>query len=177
MKDKILPTVKIHKDLKLVLESLYNKCRYKFTDLIQESESSEYGACTFSLDSQSIKYRAAKITPTKTGQFVTLWKRDKSGVTQPHSLKDDFDIYVISVRANNHFGHFVFPKSVLAKQGVLSTKQNEGKRGFRVYPPWDLVSNKQAHKTQLWQLDYFLQIDIRKPLDTKRADLLYFKSN
>jgi len=33
-------------------------------------------------------------------------------------------------------------KSIISKNGKL------GKRGIRVYPPWDMVTNKQAEKTQ-----------------------------
>jgi hypothetical protein len=38
---------------------------------------------------------------------------------------------------------------------IISTHLKEGKRGMRVYPPWDLPSSKQAKKTQQWQLPYF----------------------
>ncbi|RYE38879.1 MAG: MepB domain containing protein, partial [Sphingobacteriales bacterium] len=38
---------------------------------------------------------------------------------------------------------------------ILSGNGKNGKRGFRVYPPWDLTENSQARKTQQWQLEYF----------------------
>ena len=41
---------------------------------------------------------------------------------------------------------------------IISTSKKEGKRGFRVYPPWDTATNKQAVKTQQWQLDYYYEI-------------------
>jgi hypothetical protein len=44
-----------------------------------ERESLEYAACSFKLNSMSVKFRVAKITPTKIGQFVTLWKRVSKG--------------------------------------------------------------------------------------------------
>jgi hypothetical protein len=37
-----------------------------------EAESAEYGAYTFELNDLSVRFRVAKITPTKIGQFVTL---------------------------------------------------------------------------------------------------------
>ena len=56
---------------------------------------------------------------------------------------------------DNQLGQFVFPKSVLIAKGIISTTTKEGKRGFRVYPSWDVAKSKQAIKTQQWQLDYF----------------------
>jgi hypothetical protein len=99
--------------------------------------------------------REAKITPKKIGQFVSVWKRNEKGVTEPHELTDDFEFYVIKCKSENRNGQFIFPKEELAKRGIVSTPQKEGKRGFRVYPPWDKAENKQAIKTQAWQLNYF----------------------
>ena len=53
-------------------------------------------------------------------------------------------------------GHFAFPTSALVKHGIVSVKGSGGKRGFRVYPPWSEVSNRQAIKTQHWQCSYFI---------------------
>ena len=52
----------------------------------------------------------------------------------------------------------MFPKQVLVAKNIVSNKLKEGKRGFRVYPPWDEAKNKQAITTQKWQLNYFLSI-------------------
>jgi hypothetical protein len=49
-----------------------------------------------------------------------------------------------------------FLKSVLADKGIITKNGKEGKRGIRVYPPWDIATNKQAEKTQSWQTKYFL---------------------
>ena len=163
----------IHKDLAFIIENIYDKCGYKYTSPIKEAESSEYGAYTFELNGQSIKFRSAKITPTKIGQFVTLWKRDKNGITQPHDILDPINLFIISTKKDNHFGHFVFPKSVLIKQGVISNNGKGGKRGIRVYSPWDIPTNKQAKKTQAWQLNYFLEINESKSVDFERIKMLY----
>jgi len=37
---------------------------------------------------------------------------------------------------------------------------------------WDLTTNKQAQKTQLWQTKYFLQISQDQPIDLTRAKKL-----
>jgi hypothetical protein len=47
---------------------------------------------------------------------------------------------------------------VFHQQGILSDNIKEGKRAIRVYPPWDKAENKQAIKTQAWQLLYFLEV-------------------
>lgn len=130
---------------------------FEITDFIKEAESREYDACIFKLDNKSVKFRSAKITPTKTGQFVTLWKRNRAGITQPHEESDPFDLYIISVRKEKLSGQFVFTKQVLIEHNILSTSKKEGKRGFRVYPPWDVTANKQAQKTQKWQAEFFVE--------------------
>ena len=90
---------------------------------------------------------------------MTFWKRNKLGITEPFSEFDRIDFYVINVKIETNFGQFVFPKSELITKGILSTNKKEGKRGFRVYPKWDKTTNKQAEKTQKWQLNYFYEID------------------
>ncbi|MBP9726762.1 MAG: MepB family protein [Gammaproteobacteria bacterium] len=154
---------------------LYDLYPFKFSELILENESTEYGACSFKLDSFKIKFRSAKITPTKVGQFVTLWKRLKNGPIQPHDILDDIDFFVISTRKENNFGQFVFSKSVLCEQGILSNSNQKGKLAIRVYPPWDISLNKQAQKTQAWQLKYFLEISENKPIDFEQAKKLFKK--
>ena len=97
----------------------------------------------------------AKITPKKIGQFVSVWKRNKAGVTQPRELSDDFNFLVIVCEKEHLKGQFTFPKEILAEKGIVSTSEREGKRGFRVYPPWDKPENKQAIKSQEWQVEFF----------------------
>jgi hypothetical protein len=152
---------------------VYKPCRFNYSQPVVEPESAEYGACEFKLNDFMIKFRVAKITPTKTGQFVTLWKRINKGPIQPYDVSDLIDFFVVSVRKDDHFGQFIFPKAVLSEQGVLSTKGQGGKRAIRVYPPWDKDLNRQATKTQQWQLKYFLEIAQDKKIDCAEARLLY----
>ncbi|MEA5260774.1 MepB family protein [Arcicella aquatica] len=159
-----------NKDFLLAKVLVYNQCGFKCTEPIPATESAEYGACDFRLDSLNIKYRMAKITPTKTGQFVTLWKRNNEGIIEPYDINDEIDFVVISTRSDNHFGQFIFPKAVLLQKGILSGNYKEGKRAIRVYPPWDIANSKQALKTQQWQLAYFLEIP-----DNGLADLVLAK--
>ncbi len=123
-----------------------------------ERESKEYDACTFSIKNAIVAGRNAKVTPKKIGQFVTFWKREGDGPIAPYELSDDFDFLLVNVATEHHQGQFLFSKAVLVKQGIVSSATREGKRAFRVYPPWDEVSSAQARKSQKWQLQYFVAL-------------------
>ncbi|MGB3160007.1 MAG: MepB family protein, partial [Carnobacterium sp.] len=58
----------------------------------------------------------------------------------------------------NVFGQFIFPKDLLLRKGILSSKSTKGKMAIRVYPSWDVPSNRQGVKTQEWQLPYFIDM-------------------
>lgn len=147
-----------HNDLQLAKELFYDPCNFDFKNPKLSVESIEYGACTFELHGKKIQHRVSKITPTKNGQFVTLWKRNQDGITEPFDINDPVDFFIITARSGDHLGQFIFPKSDLAHKGIITQNGKSGKRGFRVYPPWDKAESKQAEKTQNWQLDYFLTI-------------------
>jgi len=172
-RDNLTTSNPIPTDLLIVKEFVYDKCGYDLTDLKTEIESAEYAACTFRLNGMAIKYRVSKITPTKTGQFVAIWKRNHKGVTEPFDFSDDIDFLIITTRSGDNFGQFIFPKSVLLNKGIMSGSNKEGKRGIRVYPPWDKTTNKQAEKTQQWQTEYFLKIPNDSSIDLIRAKKLF----
>ena len=158
-----------YSELELIDKIVFKTCGLELTNVETELESREYFAHNFELGGQKVKFRTAKITPTKTGQFVTIWKRNENGITEPFDILDDIDFYIIATRKETEFGLFVFPKNVLYENKILSDKNRDGKRGIRVYPSWDLTTNKQAQKTQLWQTKYFLEITQDKQIDLKRA--------
>lgn len=138
---------------------VYSKCSLEISNFKLALESKEYYACQFELNGKTILSRNAKITPKKIGQFVTFWKRNNNGIIEPFNEIDSFDFYVVHARNEDRLGQFVFPKSILIKKGILSTKLNEGKRAFRVYPLWDVAKNKQAIQSQTWQLKYFYEVN------------------
>ena len=166
-----------HTDLKVAKELVYDKCVFDLTNPKLNSESLEYGACSFGLNGKAIQHRVSKITPKKTGQFVTIWKRNKDGITEPFHISDDIDFIIITTRSGNNLGQFVFPKSVLADKRIITRNGKEGKRGIRVYPPWDIAINKQAEKTQNWQTKYFLIIKNDNATDLDLAKKLFAKNN
>ncbi|MEP6749807.1 MAG: MepB family protein [Bacteroidota bacterium] len=163
----------IYPDLDQIKKLVFQACGLDFSNFETEEESQEYAACSFTLDRQHVKFRKAKITPTKIGQFVTIWKRNEKATTQPFDISDDIDFYLIAARQQNQFGLFIFTKSVLYNHKILSDKTRDGKRGIRVYPTWDLPTNKQAQKTQQWQTRYFLEVSQNKLIDLKKAKLLF----
>lgn len=142
-----------------LLKQNYLLFSIEITNVIFDDESKEYKACSFQLDKAKIIFRKSKITPKKVGQFITFWKRNKFGPIEPYNENDDFDYFVVNCISENNQGQFIFPKSILVHKGIISTKNNEGKRAFRVYPNWEKTTNKQAAKTQFWQKEYFIQLN------------------
>lgn len=161
-------------DLLKTIEFIYNPCGLTCTHLSKEITNKDYGAFIFKLNDLTIRFRSAKITPKKIGQFVTLWKRNSDGISQPYNIDDHADLFVISVQNNNNFGQFVFPKNILLEQNIIANMGKGGKRGIRVYPPWDIPENSTAQKTQLWQLRYFLNIPSHVPINCALVKKLYF---
>lgn len=122
----------------------------------KDKECLDYCGYNFQIGSQSIKFRKAKLTPKKTGQFVTLWKRNLQGQTVPFDLDDNFDLFIIFTEHTHQSGIFIFPKEILAKMGVLTSSTGEGKRGFRLYPKWDVPVSRQGLATKKWQMEHFI---------------------
>jgi len=151
-----------HQDLQIIKSLIYDKCGLDLTHLKVHEESKEYAACSFKLSNKAIEHRLAKITPSKTGQFVTIWKRNANGITEPFNATDDIDYLFITTRKDDNLGQFIFPKSVLIDKGIFTLKEKDGKRGIRVYPPWDVTTSKQAITTQNWQVKYFLTVSNNK---------------
>jgi len=136
------------------IADFFKKYDLQISQIIPEKESAEYCACDFKINDFNIKFRKSKITPTKVGQFVTVWKRIENGTIAPFENTDFIDFLIVCSKNDANFGYFIFPKKVLVQQGIF-TEIKEGKRAFRVYPPWDIAVNNQAVKTQRWQLEYF----------------------
>lgn len=155
-------------DLLSAAAIVFAKVDLKIAALQKEQESREYNAYHFQLNHKNICYRQAKITPTKTGQFVTLWKRNLTGVIAPFDYSDEIDFVMINVRREQNWGLFIFPKQILLEKGVFSTADKEGIRATRVYPAWDATTSKQAQKTQKWQLNYFFEFTDQENIDWQR---------
>ncbi|MFD1551968.1 MepB family protein [Putridiphycobacter roseus] len=139
-------------------QTLYHQSGLNIQNYEEEAESREYHACRFTINGFKVIGRQAKITPTKTGQFVTSWQRNKDGITEPFNEASGIDFLVIHVIKAGKMGQFIFPLARLIQKGIIHSATKAGKRGFRVYPPWDETTSKQAQKTQAWQLLYFVDL-------------------
>ncbi|MBZ4322946.1 MepB family protein [Streptomyces huiliensis] len=162
-----------HDDLAAAKALVYDPYGFACSPPVPEPESTEYAACAFTLDGRSVRFRVAKTTPTKAGQFVTVWQRSAEGPIRPFDADDGVDLFVVGSRDDGGFGQFVFPCEVLCERGIVSRGGSGGKRGFRVYPPWVTTSSRQARGTQAWQVRHFLDLSGRGPADLRRARALY----
>ena len=124
---------------------------------VPEAESAQYGACRTELHGRRLVLRVAKTTPTKSGQFVTVWKRPHpDSEIAPLDEADPIDVVLIAVADSAQHGFFIFPRSVLLERGVMSRASQGGKRALRVYPPWCAPESVQAQRTQRWQAAWFV---------------------
>lgn len=149
--------------LKHINEIIYEPHQFTISSIKQEAQNAEYAAGLFTLSSQSTiktaRFRVAKQTPTKIGQFVTFWEKDSKGINQPFQYDSSPDLLVVTTFKDSHaFGQFVFPKNVLLRHNILQFHFTKGKMGIRVYPSWDKPTSHTALRTQSWQLDYFFMV-------------------
>ena len=86
---------KTYSELELIDNFVFKMCGLEVSNIKAEAESQEYCAHDFQLDGQNVKFRKAKITPTKIGQFVTIWKRNKKGISESFDISDKFQFYII----------------------------------------------------------------------------------
>src|SRR5690606_1223962 len=159
-------------ELKHIQDSIFHNLRLPIDGLTEETECKEYDGYNFQLGTFKIKFRKAKVTPKKTGQFVTLWSRNAEKQTEPFHINDDRDFYMIATRNNERFGFFFFPKYVLARYQILTDNIKIGKRGFRVYPDWDIPLNKQARAAKEWQTAYFIDLTTNSSTANEKFNIL-----
>ncbi|MDK8179547.1 MepB family protein [Paenibacillus sp. UMB4589-SE434] len=165
-----------YKALTFVNETLYKPNGLTVSSVREETQNSDYGAGVFELNSKSVRFRVAKITPAKTGQFVAFWEKDIDHKNQAFSYENTPDLLVINTFTTNnqYFGQFVFPKEVLVQQNIFKSATAKGKMAIRVYPSWDIPNSKQAIATQKWQLPYFIVINDKNSLQMEKLLKLYF---
>ncbi|WP_030856782.1 MepB family protein [Streptomyces sp. NRRL F-2747] len=152
---------------------VYDPCGFTCSQPVPEAEGGAYAAHAFTLDGRAVRFRVAKTTPTKAGQFVTVWMRSPQGPIRPFDTADGVDLFVIAGHDDHGCGQFVFPVDALRRHGVVSVDGAGGKRGFRVYPPWVATTSRQADRTQAWQVEHFLHLPQDGPVDLARAVELY----
>jgi hypothetical protein len=140
----------MHPSLCTLIDVFFAPHHLELSKYTEDAESKAYEGCSFIVGQKTVIYRKAKQTPKKVGQFVTFWKREG---TAP------IDYYIIYASNETETGVFVFTKDRLRDKAIVSTAHKEGKRGFRVYPHWDVPMSKQALATQKWQVPHFYKLD------------------
>lgn len=157
------------------IQTIYEPAGIKVTDTVQrEAEGLSYQACRLGLNGQTVVFRLAKTTPTKIGQFVTIWKRPVAdSAIVPLDISDNIAFVVISVCDANHQGQFVFSQKLLTEKGIMSCNGRGGKLAIRVYPPWTKPVAKAAIRTQQWQLQYFFPLLDNGTADSKLVQTLF----
>ncbi len=119
----VLPTIRVARqlphDLLVAIEKVYTPAGLNVTTpAAREMESAKYGACRLALNGRPVVFRVAKTTPTKAGQFVTLWKRPTpNAAIAPLDSDDGVALVVVSVSEGPHRGQFVFPYTALVERG------------------------------------------------------------
>jgi hypothetical protein len=147
------------KALAHVNKIVYEPNQLTLKTIQEEKQNSNYGAGTFQLASRSVRFRVAKKTPNKVGQFVAFWEKDENDTNQPFTYEKAPNLLVINAfLSNDQWGQFIFPKDILSKHDILKTSTTKGKMAIRVYPDWDIPTSKQAKETQKWQLPYFVDL-------------------
>ena len=107
----------IHQDLLIAQQIAYAPSGLTLNSFEPEIESREYGACTCKINNLTIVFRVAKITPTKSGQFVTFWKRENSaGPIMPYDITDQFDFFVVHVYEKKRLVNLFFLKLYCMKK-------------------------------------------------------------
>lgn len=153
--------------------NMYAKCNLTIEGFFPEDESSEYYAHTFYLKDKKGLFRIAKKTPSKSGFFVTIWKRGADNTIAPYDVSDGINFVVIFVYDGKNVGEFIFPKNILVKKNIFSENGKEGKRAIRVYTPWDKTTSAQAANTQRWQRQFFIDLQSSSPESILKINNLY----
>lgn len=127
----------------------------KIKNIVLHDDNAKYSACEITINNKKTCFRKGKITPTKSGHFVSLWKHsDKSNI--PYDINDNYELYVFEIEYDkDKLGYFIFPSAILSKHKILSTDDSIGKLGFRLYGPMYKLKNKTSINTQKWQSVYF----------------------
>ncbi|MHA0858080.1 MepB family protein [Paenibacillus sp. CMAA1364] len=149
-----------YKALTYVNENFYKPSNLKIENIQEEIQNEKYGAGIFRINSKTVRFRVARITPKKKGQFIACWEKDSDNNNQAYSYENTTDLLVVNTFGSNHdVGQFIFPKEILLKHNILKTDTSKGKMALRVYPSWDTLSSKQAIATQSWQSPYFINLN------------------
>lgn len=122
---------------------------------LKKNKNQEYEGLIFQSEDLSYRSRLAKKTNRKEGYFVVFYEKDDFNKNKPYSIDNAPDFILIWIKDQNRIGLFKFPKNIFIEKNILSTSNQKGKMGLRVYPTWCTNLNNIAKHTQNWQIPYF----------------------
>lgn len=123
-----------------------------------EEQNSDYESGTTTIDGQRWRLRTARVTATKPGAFVAVWRRSRQGNTEPFPADESVAGLAVFVEQGANRGVFWFTGEHLRELGITSSERQAGKRGFRVYPAWCAGLNREAARSQAAQAAAFVQV-------------------
>ena len=126
-----------------------------------EEQNGDYESGVARIGKEQWRIRTARITPTKPGAFVAVWKRGEGGSTRPFTADEPMSGLFVFVEEQERFGVFKFTTAHLISLGYVSSDLHPGKRAFRVYPAWFTDLNSQASRTQRAQGAAFSELPPR----------------
>lgn len=130
-----------------------------FTILRLDSYNQEYEGFDFCFEHDlNVQYRSrlAKKTSKKAGYFLAIWEKNSENKNVPFDIEKFPEYLVVNIMDGDQKGRFIFPKSILYSQGILSSPTEKGKMAFRIYAPWNKNLNSNASKVAKWQLPFFV---------------------
>lgn len=161
-----------------LVETIYKANNLLATSLEEESQNAKYGGGKFTLSSKTVRFRVAKTTPTKSGQFVAFWEKDKNNKNRAFHYNQAPELLVINcIGDNREFGQFIFPKEILLKRNILRNDTSKGKMGIRLYPAWSLPESEEALKTQAWQSEYYIDLTNTNTISKNKLLRLYLQND
>jgi hypothetical protein len=125
-----------------------------------EEQNSDYESGVVRIGNEQWRVRTARITRTKPGAFVAVWKRNEGGSTRPFTADESMSGLLVFVEEQERFGVFQFTPAHLISLGYVSSDLHPGKRGFRVYPAWCTHLNPQASRSQRAQAASFAELSL-----------------
>lgn len=128
---------------------------------VAEEQSGDYESGRVVIGGELWRIRTARVTPTKPGAFVAVWRRAQDGGTEPFDGADECAGLLVLVEDGELAGIFRFTRADLVRLGITSSPTAPGKRGFRVYPSWCDGLNAQAARTQRTQAAAFTDLSAR----------------
>lgn len=116
----------LHPELEFCSREVFLPLGLDCSEVVPDPEAREYAGHTLRLGTKQVVFRVAKTTPTKAGQFVTLWQRSVNGPIRPFGEAGRYGLFLVAARHDERRGLFIFSAEALEGAGVLSVAGGKG---------------------------------------------------